>query len=30
VLDGPTFASMAAAGRSFIIRSGTHLYRIGN
>ena len=30
VLDGPTFASMAAVSRSFIIRSGTHLYRIAD
>jgi outer membrane protein assembly factor BamB len=28
VLDGPALASMAVAGRSFIIRTATHLYRI--
>ena len=28
VLDGPTLASMAVAGKSFVIRSATHLYRI--
>jgi outer membrane protein assembly factor BamB len=27
-LDGATLASMAVAGRSFFIRTGTHLYRI--
>jgi outer membrane protein assembly factor BamB len=30
VLDGPTLASMAAAPRSFIIRTATHLYRVGS
>jgi outer membrane protein assembly factor BamB len=30
VLDGPALASMAALSRSFIIRTGTHLYRIGH
>lgn len=29
VLDGPTLASMAAVSGSFIIRSASHLYRIG-
>jgi outer membrane protein assembly factor BamB len=29
LLDGPTLASMAVAGKSFVIRSATHLYRIG-
>jgi outer membrane protein assembly factor BamB len=28
-IDGPTLASMAAVSRSFLIRSATHLYRIG-
>lgn len=30
ILDGPTLASMAAVSRSFIIRTASHLYRIGN
>ena len=30
VLDGATFASMAAVSRSFVIRTGTHLYRIAD
>jgi outer membrane protein assembly factor BamB len=29
VLDGPTLASMAVVSNSFLIRSATHLYRIG-
>jgi outer membrane protein assembly factor BamB len=29
-LDGATLASMAVAGRSFFIRTGTHLYRIAS
>jgi len=29
-LDGTTLASMAVAGRSFFIRTGTHLYRIAS
>jgi hypothetical protein len=29
VLDGPTLASMAVVSRSFLIRTGSHLYRIG-
>ena len=28
VLEGPTLASMAIAGRSIVIRSATHLYRL--
>jgi hypothetical protein len=28
VLEGPTLASMAVAGKSFVIRSATHLYRL--
>jgi hypothetical protein len=27
-LDGSTLASIAVAGRSFYVRSATHLYRI--